>query len=87
MKAVRCCVWCGKVFLGDKKSVCCCNECKGYYIRSSTKEKLLMFVEMENKQRSAKTSCRMYDPLTQNCHGLTGLWCEWEDCKFYKERQ
>jgi hypothetical protein len=40
--------------------------------------------EMEEKQRSPRTDCRCYDPDTHDCHALTGLWCEWEDCKFYK---
>lgn len=84
MKVVKCCVWCGKVYLGEKKGALCSNECKGYYARTSTKEKLLLFAEMEKKQRSPKRSCRCYDPKTHNCHALTGLWCEWEDCKFYR---
>ena len=84
MKVVRCCVWCGKVFLGDKNRALCCNECKGHYVRLNTREKLLLFAEMDEKQRSPRTDCRCYDPDTHDCHALTGLWCEWEDCKFYK---
>ena len=46
MKVVKCCVWCGKVYLGEKRGALCSNECKGYYARTSTKEKLLLFAEM-----------------------------------------
>ena len=37
--------------------------------------------------RFAKVDCRFYNPYEGDCSALMGLFCEHEDCDFYKKKE
>lgn len=45
-----------------------------------------LLAEAKKLEREPRKTCIMYEPISEDCVGLTGLWCTVEDCKFYKPK-
>ena len=86
MRKLKICVICGKAFMTDGYSSCCGLNCSYHYNRLSQTEQVELKQLAESKKREPRTDCKMYMSRTHTCSGLTGLWCEVEDCKFYKQK-
>lgn len=73
-----------------KDAITCSDNCKqtmAIVRREDPEEWSDMIREAESMRRPARQSCALYDTGAKCCTGLTGLWCEVEDCKFYKQRR
>lgn len=44
-------------------------------------------VKRAEKRLAPRKSCCMYDPISDDCTGLSALWCTAGECKFYKPRE
>lgn len=87
MKAILACAICGKAFeVSSKRHICCSPECSAKYSACSPSKKEMLRRIALSKRMPPRTNCRIYDRERRDCYGLTGLWCEWENCKFYKPK-
>ena len=88
MRAALICPICGRAFFAeDELRVTCSRRCSNmmYCMERAAREQLI--AEAKNKRRPARTDCRCYDPKYHGCNGLSALWCEVEECKFYKKKE
>ena len=88
---VNICPVCDKTFRvdgkGSRRRVVCSMECFAVIRSYSRQETARLMEEAERKKRPVREDCRMYDAERNRCKGLTGLWCQVEDCKFYKPKR
>ena len=88
MKVLQICPICGKAYLGEEDlTVTCSCECRNDLFRLDKADRKELIEEAKKKKRPARTDCRAYDKARHDCNGLNALWCEAEDCKFYKPKK
>ena len=88
MSTITACLICGKAFeVSSRRYTCCSYKCSQAYHATSPSRKEMLRQIAATKKRPPRTDCKIYDPDRRDCHGLTGLWCEWENCKFYKPKE
>lgn len=87
MAQIKLCPVCGKPFaVTESARVVCSVYCHEiFHTLHTASERKAMIRETEGKRRSPHTDCRAY-VAPGVCRGLNGMWCEWEDCKFYKPK-
>lgn len=82
------CPICGTAFFGDDiLRVTCSRKCRAKMAGMGRTEREHLIAEAEKKRRPARIDCRAYNTEYRDCDGLNALWCEVEDCKFYKPRE
>lgn len=88
---LKLCPICGKTFRvdgkGSRRRVVCSMECFSDIRSYSRQEVAQLMEEAERKKRPVREDCRMYNAAAGECKGLTCLWCQVEDCKFYKPKR
>lgn len=84
MGKVKMCPVCQRPFIPKRNEATCSELCSTAYSSRTYGKRALMRQAAEKKRRPVREDCRAYDPDIRDCTGLTGLWCEWEDCRFYK---
>ena len=88
---IKVCVICHKTFYAfesEKQMITCGDDmCRDMLHRYPRSEWQHLMLEAAMLRRPAKVDCKCYRPLDHDCSGLNGLYCEWEDCKFYKPRE
>lgn len=80
------CPVCHEVFAPRGSEATCSRACATIYHHKSPGKRKMMREYAESKRREPLEDCRAYDPVTRDCNALTGLWCEWEQCKFYRPK-
>lgn len=88
---VKLCPVCGKTFRvdgkGSRRRVVCSMGCFSDIRSYSRQEAAKLKEAAERKKRPVREDCRMYNPEKKACKGLTCLWCQVEDCNFYKPKR
>ena len=88
MRMALICPICGRAFFAeDELRVTCSRRCGSKMKGFGDRERAHLIAEAEKKRRPARTDCRCYDPKYHDCNGLSALWCEVEECKFYKQKK
>ena len=85
------CPVCDKVFRvdgkGSRRRIVCSMKCFSH-IRSLGRQEVRRLTDAAKRRtRPIMDDCRFYDPEKNRCKGLTGLWCQVEDCNFYKPKR
>lgn len=87
MPKIRACAICGKAFMAEGKRATCSAPCADLFSSYKHKQRAELVQRAEAGKRPPLTDCKMYiERPNPTCIGLTGLWCEWEECKFYKPK-
>lgn len=87
MPKIRPCPICRRPFTSQSKRVTCSEKCAGIFTALPYKERARLVKAAEAGKRPPLTDCKCFrDDGRKMCIGLTGLWCEWEECKFYKPK-
>ena len=85
------CPVCGKIYRvdgkGSRRRIVCSMDCFSKIRNFSRQDAAQLIEAAEMKKRPVREDCRMYDAERNRCKGLTGLWCQVEDCKFYKPKR
>lgn len=87
MAEIRICPVCHKAFTNKKNRsirTTCSNSCGVTFGKSNPKIQKALLQKVESMKRKPRTDCKMYVPQRNTCSGLTGLWCAYEECSFYK---
>lgn len=80
------CPVCHEVFVPRGSEATCCKACATIYNHKSPGKRKMMREYAESKRREPLTDCTAYNAEEHECEALTGLWCEWERCKFYRPK-
>ena len=64
-----------------------CNSIAQTIRRNDPKKYQDMMDSTKDAVLPARKTCIMYDPKSDSCTGLTGLWCTVEECSFYKPKK
>ena len=87
MPKIQCCPVCHKAFISKSKRATCSEACADVFSVYKHKQRAQLVKAAEDCKRPPLSDCRMYhDSNPPTCTGLTALWCEWEECKFYKPK-
>lgn len=87
MPKIKVCPICHKAFIQEGKRATCSTACADRFSVYSYRQRAQLVAKAEELKRPPLTDCKCYmDGVHPTCTGLTALWCEWEECKFYKPK-
>lgn len=86
MAKIKPCPICHRPFEpGKVRRTTCSEACADIFSTYGYKQRAELVEAAEACRKPPLTDCKIYhDNGHPTCSGLTALWCEWEECKFYR---